>query len=88
LVQVLAPALKGLVADHGASVAFHRGVVCGDELRRDHALDLQLLELERLESALLERAAGDGLSILPRADMDPKALLGVQLVNAIPAEAA
>ena len=25
------------LADHSAPVAFHRGVVCGDELRRDHA---------------------------------------------------
>jgi hypothetical protein len=38
LAEVIAPALEGLLADHCAPVAFHRGVVCGDELRRDHAL--------------------------------------------------
>ncbi|MEC3862766.1 hypothetical protein VK792_15850 [Mesobacterium sp. TK19101] len=30
LVEVLASALEGLLADHGAAVAFHRGVVGGD----------------------------------------------------------
>jgi hypothetical protein len=40
--EVIPPALQGLVADHCAPVAFHRGVVCGDELRRDHALDFIL----------------------------------------------
>ena len=40
--RFIAPALEGLLADHCAPVAFHRGVVCGDELRRDHALDFIL----------------------------------------------
>jgi hypothetical protein len=40
--EVLAPALQGLFADHRASVALHRGVVGGDELRRHHALKLVL----------------------------------------------
>jgi hypothetical protein len=39
LAQVLAATLESLFAEHGAPVAFHGGVVCGDELRRDHALD-------------------------------------------------
>jgi hypothetical protein len=40
--QVLAPALEGLLANHGAPVAFHRRVVGGDELRRHHAFQLVL----------------------------------------------
>ena len=40
--EVLAPALEGLLADHGAPVAFHRGVVGGDQLRRHHAFQLVL----------------------------------------------
>ena len=38
--EVLAPPLKALFADHGASVAFHCGVVGGDQLRRHHAFKL------------------------------------------------
>jgi hypothetical protein len=40
--EVLAPAFEGLLADHGAAVALHRGVVGGDKLRRHHALKLVL----------------------------------------------
>ena len=32
--------LKRLSAVHGAPIAFHGSIVCGDELRRDHSLDL------------------------------------------------
>ena len=41
--EVLAPALQGLFADHGAAVAFHRGVVGRDQLRPHHALKLVLV---------------------------------------------
>ena len=39
LVQVLAPALESLFCDHGAPIAFHRGVVSGEKLsgHRRHA---------------------------------------------------
>ena len=30
LVQVVTPSLEGLLAEHGATVAFHRRVVCGE----------------------------------------------------------
>jgi hypothetical protein len=50
---LIAPALEGLLADHCAPVAFHRGVVRGDELRRDHALDFILRSL--LVKRLLDR---------------------------------
>lgn len=36
LAQVLAPAFERLLVDHRPSVAFHRGIVRGDELCRDH----------------------------------------------------
>ena len=39
LVEILAPALERLFADHGAPVALHRCVVAGDELRGDHPLE-------------------------------------------------
>jgi hypothetical protein len=39
LAQVLAPALEGLLTNHGAPVAFHRGIVRRDELRRDHSFN-------------------------------------------------
>jgi hypothetical protein len=42
LVEILAPALEGLLPDHGAAVAFHRGVVSRDQLRRHHALQFIL----------------------------------------------
>jgi hypothetical protein len=38
--EVLASAFEALFADHGAPVAFHAGVVGGDQLRRYHAFDL------------------------------------------------
>jgi hypothetical protein len=40
LAQVLTPALDPLFVEHGAPVAFHGGIVRGEELSRDHALDL------------------------------------------------
>lgn len=40
--EVFAPALEGLFADHGAPVAFHRGVMSGDQLRRHHAFEFVL----------------------------------------------
>ena len=42
LVQVLAAALERLLAEHGAPVAFHRGVVAGEELGGNHPLKLVL----------------------------------------------
>lgn len=38
LVEILAPALEGLIPEHGAALALHRGVVSRDQLRRHHAL--------------------------------------------------
>src|SRR5438874_11102996 len=40
--EVLAPSLEGLLADHGAPIAFHRGVVGSDKLRSHHAFQLVL----------------------------------------------
>jgi hypothetical protein len=40
LAQILASPLELLFAEHSAPVAFHGGIVCGDELSRDHALEL------------------------------------------------
>ena len=37
--KVLATPFEGLFAEHGAPVAFHRGVVGGDQLRRHHAFE-------------------------------------------------
>jgi hypothetical protein len=39
LAEVFASALERLFADHGAPVAFHRGIVRRDKLSRDHSLD-------------------------------------------------
>ena len=36
------PALESLFCDHGAPIAFHRGVVSGDKLSGDHAFHLIL----------------------------------------------
>ena len=38
LAQVLASPFKCLFTDHGAAIAFHRGIVASDELRCHHAL--------------------------------------------------
>src|ERR1700745_1663186 len=38
LAQALTPASECLFADHSAPVALHRGIVCGEELSRDHSL--------------------------------------------------
>jgi hypothetical protein len=35
LTQVLASALEGLFAEHGAPIAFHRGIVAGEHLSGD-----------------------------------------------------
>jgi hypothetical protein len=40
LAQGLTPAFEGLITDHGAPVALHRGIVCGEELSCDHAFQL------------------------------------------------
>jgi hypothetical protein len=40
LVQVLTSALGRLLREHRASVTFHRGIVRGEELSRDHSLKL------------------------------------------------
>jgi len=39
LAQILAPSLERLFAEHGASIAFHRSVMGGDKLCRDHAFE-------------------------------------------------
>ena len=39
LAQVLAPAFERLLTDHGAPVAFNRGIVRGDELCGDHSFN-------------------------------------------------
>jgi hypothetical protein len=38
--EVLAAALESLFSEHCAPIAFHRGIVCGEQLSPDHALDL------------------------------------------------
>src|ERR1700730_9211504 len=81
LVQVIAPALEGLLADHGASVAFHRGAVCGDELRRDHARDF-ILRSNSDQSR-------DGRVVLPLAHfligmLDPERLKRLVAENVVP----
>ena len=40
LAQILTPALKGLLTNHRTLVAFHCGIVRGEELRCDHSLDV------------------------------------------------
>jgi hypothetical protein len=40
--EVFTPPLRGLFADHGAPVAFHRCVVGGDQLRRHHVLQFDV----------------------------------------------
>jgi hypothetical protein len=40
LVQVLLASLERLIPMHGAPIAFHRGVVCREQLGSDHPLDL------------------------------------------------
>ena len=42
LIEILAPSLERLFTDHGAPVAFHRGVVGGNQLPRDHAFEFVL----------------------------------------------
>src|SRR5262245_33080840 len=42
LIEALAPALEGLLAEHGPAVTFHRGVVGGDQLCRHHCFQLLL----------------------------------------------
>jgi hypothetical protein len=40
--EILAPTLEGLIADHGAAVAFHRRIVGSDQLCRHHAFQFVL----------------------------------------------
>jgi hypothetical protein len=40
LAQVFAPALERLFPEHSAPVTFHRCVVCGQQLSRDHSFEL------------------------------------------------
>ncbi|MGE0775513.1 MAG: hypothetical protein AB7L36_10825 [Sphingomonadaceae bacterium] len=40
--EVIASALEGLFADHGAAIAFHRRVVSRDQLRRHHTFQFVL----------------------------------------------
>jgi hypothetical protein len=47
LAQVVTSALEGLFADDGAPVAFHRCVMRGDELGRDHAFDFVVRPVKR-----------------------------------------
>ena len=42
LAEVFASSLERLVADHRSAVAFHRGIVGGDQLRRHHAFQFVL----------------------------------------------
>src|SRR5277367_6719598 len=42
LSEILAPSLERLFTDHGPPVAFHRGVVGGNQLPRDHAFEFVL----------------------------------------------
>src|SRR5207253_10265311 len=42
LTQVLTPTLESLLAKHRAPVGLHGGIVCGDELGRDHPFDFVL----------------------------------------------
>ena len=40
LIQIFPVALKRLIPNHGPPITFHRGIMCGDELRREHPLHL------------------------------------------------
>jgi hypothetical protein len=42
LIQTFPPPIKRLLAEHGASIAFHRGIMRRDQLGCYHALDLVL----------------------------------------------
>jgi len=48
--EIFASSLERLFADHGASVAFHRGVMGGNQLPRDHAFDRLLVSAVNVTS--------------------------------------
>jgi hypothetical protein len=50
--------------------------------KRISELSVSLLSLERLEEALIERAASEGIELPRRGDASPVAVLGVVVVNA------
>lgn len=50
-------------------------------MRRVAELQEQLLERERYESALIERAANEGFDVPHRGDVDPRAFLGVTITQ-------
>ena len=58
--EVLAPTFEGLLAEHGAPIAFHRRVMSGDQLRCHHALQFVL----RADAD--ERRGGGAVLLVPR----------------------
>ena len=54
------------------------------EMRQQQEAEVQgdLLAVERDEAALMFKAWAEGLPVMPRADIDPVAVLAVELVNA------
>jgi hypothetical protein len=74
--DAMTDALSGELREDG-------GAMSADE--RDSAasrLQDQLDDLERQEAVLLDYALENGIDILPRTDMDPRAFLGVVVVKA------
>lgn len=69
------------LADDAAALPAERGGLLAE-------LRAKLLDAERREAALLDAAAEAGLHIEPRADMDPAALLSIEIQEAAAAEAA
>jgi len=50
LIQILSPAFKSLLSKHRAPITFHRGVVAGEQLRRQHSLEFVLRRNPRKQS--------------------------------------
>jgi hypothetical protein len=67
---------------------FNSGLTDEQKAERLAELDAQQLELERFEELFIEQAECDGVVIARRADADPRAVLGVDVIEPQPVEPA
>jgi len=57
------------------------GISAAERAKRLTELDAAQLEAERREAALIYRAAADGIEIKHRPSADPKAILGITIIE-------
>jgi hypothetical protein len=79
LVAWAAPAelLESLEREIDRLPASDNALPAGERIARTTDIADRLLQLERLETALVERGCADGLPLLHRFDVDPRAFLGI-----------